>query len=128
MGTIYFLVFVAVCALAVAWFIFRSHRRRPRVDRRKQRHTEPLYRHRQTSHGLLHSHTGHLPSESHDIWRTRRPHANEEHWDHASSTMTAHHIRSDAEPEPESEAEHEMTMSTIKYTPQKAPRTGSDRN
>jgi hypothetical protein len=119
MSTVYFLVFVAVCALALVWFSFRSTRKARRSSRTagRQRHDKPLYRHKMAGHAVLHSHTGHLPSESQDIWRTRRPNAHKEHWE-ARGTITASRIQSDDEVE--QGADDEMTMSVIEYTPEEA--------
>lgn len=125
MGTIYFLVFVAVCAVAFVVVIGRSNRRqRKRPDMPKvhaPRHTTPLHRHRTAGHALLHSHDLHGPSEAHDIWHTRRQHAAKERWEPGSS-ITASRIRSDDEPE--RGEDDEMSMGVIEYTPEDVTPTG----
>ncbi|MEJ8568201.1 hypothetical protein [Elongatibacter sediminis] len=127
MGTIYFLGVVAVCAIVFVWLLGRSAGRKRSQAAARGRHTKPLYQHRMSGHTVLGSHTGNLPSETHDMWHTRRPHAQKEHWDEAEGTrITATRLRSDDEADERDD--DEMTMGTIEFTPTKISRTGSDDN
>lgn len=125
MNTIYFLAAVAGCALILVVLVTRSNRdKRDRPSARKEsRHAQPLYQHRMAGHTVLHSHTGHPPSErSEDPWHTKRRHAQKERWEEVQgegkpSHITATRLRSDEELEKATDDDDEMTMGEIQYTP-----------
>lgn len=125
MNTIYFLAAVAGCAIILVVLVTRSNRdKRDRSSARNEsRHAQPLYQHRMAGHTVLHSHTGHLPSEkSEDPWHTKRRHAQKEHWEDVREEWKPGHIvasrlETDEEREKGSDKEHELTMGEIQYTP-----------
>lgn len=112
MEVLYFLLFVAVCAVAILWFVVKSHRREQEKRQQNRRHTH--YLHRPGHHSVLGGHHHVATASGRDVWGTRRQHAAEE--ERGRYSITARKIQFDGEKADE-ETEDEVSMTAIKYTP-----------
>ena len=120
MEMLYFLLFVAVCALAIIGFVVKSHRREREKHQQNRRHTQ--YLHRPGHHQVLHSHHAMGGGHTRDVWGTRRRHAAEE--DRGNYSITARKIQFDGETADE-ESTEEVSMTAIKYTPTEVRKTSN---
>ena len=122
MGIVTFLLVVGALAGAAVYVFSRISKSRDgdiKAARHALHHHKPFYQPGAAHHPVLHSHGGHLPSQEKDIWHSRRPHTEAEHW--VSHTMTAHRVRYDGEKDEASAETDGLSMSTIEFTPEAPP-------
>lgn len=112
MGTVYFLIFVGICAAVITWYVVRSLRQPNRNDR-KARNKATYYVHRGAHNPVLHTHARSLKPAGVDMWGEHRQHAAGEK--HRSESLTASKLQFDSEMD-ETQPD-ELKMKAFTYTP-----------
>lgn len=111
MRTIYFLIFVGICAAAIVGFMMRAARQQ-KIKAQKAKSKAVHYAHQTPHSPVLHSHSRSIRPASADMWAEHRQHAAEEK--RASETLLARKIQFDDEMDDDS---GELKMKEFTYTP-----------